>query len=99
MMSDVEFHLPFHTVLINFQMFLLTAHNMELSILTCRISNKYLHRLQTKLPHSGIAPVVHRYGTVDMFNTAQRVEAVRKIYKSMLDQVVAHLKESRAFDG
>ncbi|KAF8857161.1 hypothetical protein BDZ45DRAFT_674960 [Acephala macrosclerotiorum] len=80
-----------------YEVFLLTAHNMELSISTCRVSDKYLHRLQTRLPRSiRDSPVVHRYGPVDIFDTAQRVEAVCTIYKLMFDRATTISKERRA---
>ncbi|MCJ1242259.1 hypothetical protein MMC14_010266, partial [Varicellaria rhodocarpa] len=73
--------------------YLLTAHNTELSILTCNVPGKYLHQLRTELPRSGSAHMVHRYGPVNILNIEQRVKAVDTIYKLILDRAANQVKE------
>ena len=60
---------------------------MDIYILTCKVSNKYLHRLQKRLPSTSTdAPVVHRYGPINLFDTAERLQLVRTLYLLALDR-------------
>lgn len=70
---------------------------MRFYISTCQIQNKYLHRLQTKLPRpTSVKHVVHRYGPVDLFDTEERVLAVSMIYRLMLDRAAMILEHNKA---
>ena len=68
-----------------------------ISISTCQMQNKYLHRLQSKFPRpTSEQQVVHRYGPVNLFDTEQRVLAVSMIYRLMLSRAATILEHKKA---
>lgn len=64
----------------------MTAHNTNISFSTLVVQNKYLHRLQTKLPGPTSLPhPIYQYEPFNLFDTSDRLLTVETIYKLMID--------------
>jgi hypothetical protein len=90
----VQEYLQHSSFPILFQVFLISAHNMQFFIPTCEVKHKYLHRVQTKLPRSmSFRQVIHlldaNQESVGSYNDLQTNVRLGSSYRSTRGMLIS----------